>query len=75
MFYYKVSEYVFVFFFFRFPTMYWVPKDNKPKKYEGGREVDNFIDFIKKESSFDSVNVSGETKKKKKAKKGKKTEL
>ncbi|XP_072038113.1 protein disulfide-isomerase A3-like isoform X2 [Amphiura filiformis] len=59
-----------------FPTLYWVPKSNTPKKYEGGREVDNFVDFIKRESSFDSVNVSGEaTKKDKKKKKGKKTEL
>lgn len=36
-----------------FPTLFFVPKDNKdnPKKYEGGREVDDFIKYLAKEST------------------------
>jgi len=36
-----------------FPTIYWAPKSSKsnPKKYEGGREVSDFLSFIKKEAS------------------------
>jgi protein disulfide isomerase family A protein 3 len=36
-----------------FPTIYFVPKNNKdsPRKYEGGREVDDFIKFLAKEAS------------------------
>jgi len=36
-----------------FPTLYWAPMGNKesPKKYQGGREVDNFIEYIKKEAT------------------------
>lgn len=55
---------------FRFPTIYWAPmgsKDN-PKKYQGGREVNDFIEFIKKEAT-NAVDVGEETKKKKKQKK------
>ena len=31
-----------------FPTLFWLPKDSKskPVKYEGGREVDDFIKYI-----------------------------
>jgi len=31
-----------------FPTLFWLPKDSKdtPLKYEGGREVDDFIKYI-----------------------------
>lgn len=31
-----------------FPTLYWLPKDskNKPIRYEGGREVNDFIKYI-----------------------------
>lgn len=31
-----------------FPTLYWLPKDDKsnPKRYEGGREVDDFVSYI-----------------------------
>lgn len=31
-----------------FPTLYWLPKDgkNKPVRYEGGRELDDFIKYI-----------------------------
>ena len=37
----------------RFPTIYWAPANRKssPKKYSGGREVDDFFNFIKKEST------------------------
>lgn len=40
-------------YFSRFPTLYWAPMGNKesPKKYQGGREVDNFIEYIKKEAT------------------------
>lgn len=40
-----------------FPTLYWAPKGNKsnPKKYEGGREVKDFVAYIKKEASVKSV--------------------
>jgi protein disulfide isomerase family A protein 3 len=36
-----------------FPTLFWVPKDqkDKPIKYEGGREVSDFIKFIAKEAT------------------------
>jgi len=36
-----------------FPTIYFAPKNNKnnPLKYEGGREVDDFIKYLAKESS------------------------
>jgi len=36
-----------------FPTIFWVPKDKKgsPVKYEGGREVDDFIKYIAKEAT------------------------
>ncbi|XP_070543063.1 protein disulfide-isomerase A3-like [Ptychodera flava] len=47
-----------------FPTLYWVPMDNKPKKYEGGREVDDFIKYIKKEAT-NEVKVAKDKKKKK----------
>lgn len=31
-----------------FPTLYWLPKDKKsaPVRYEGGREVDDFVKYI-----------------------------
>jgi len=52
-----------------FPTIYWAPAGNKetPKKYEGGREVDDFIEFIKKEAT-NPVVLGGSKKKSKKAK-------
>lgn len=36
-----------------FPTLFWLPKDDKskPVKYEGGREVDDFIKYIAKHAS------------------------
>ncbi|PNF35559.1 Protein disulfide-isomerase A3 [Cryptotermes secundus] len=36
-----------------FPTLYWAPKDTKdsPVRYEGGREVDDFIKYIAKHAT------------------------
>lgn len=36
-----------------FPTLYWAPKDKKdsPVRYDGGREVDDFIKYIAKEAT------------------------
>ncbi|XP_059171523.1 protein disulfide-isomerase A3-like [Physella acuta] len=54
-----------------FPTIYYAPKGNKssPKKYEGGREVDEFIKFLAKESTDGLVGYNRDGKKKKKEKK------
>ncbi|CAH1377773.1 hypothetical protein MTP99_019188 [Tenebrio molitor] len=36
-----------------FPTLYWAPKDSKdnPVRYEGGRELDDFIKYIAKQAT------------------------
>nr|QMV80798.1 protein disulfide isomerase 7 [Clitoria ternatea] len=36
-----------------FPTLYWIPKDAKssPVKYEGGRELNDFVQYIAKHST------------------------
>jgi len=36
-----------------FPTLYWAAKDYKssPKKYEGGRDVNDFVDYIAKHAT------------------------
>ncbi|XP_034937220.1 protein disulfide-isomerase A3 [Chelonus insularis] len=36
-----------------FPTLYWVPKNSKdsPVKYEGGRELDDFVKYIAQHST------------------------
>lgn len=36
-----------------FPTIYWAPKDGKsaPVRYEGGREIDDFIKYVAKHST------------------------
>jgi len=56
-----------------FPTIYFKPMGTnpKPKKYEGGREVNDFIDYLKREAtnSFDLDGGEGKKKKKKKSKK------
>jgi len=59
-----------------FPTIYFAPKGSKdsPKKYEGGREVSDFISYLQRESTDGLKNISQEPEKKKK-KKSKKTEL
>jgi protein disulfide isomerase family A protein 3 len=49
-----------------FPTLFWLPKDLKesPVKYEGGREVDDFIKYIAKEATNElkGYDRSGSTK-------------
>lgn len=54
-----------------FPTIYFAPKNSKqnPKKYEGGREVDDFVKYLAKEST-DPLSGWGRD-----GKKTKKTEL
>ncbi|MBN3308912.1 PDIA3 isomerase, partial [Amia calva] len=53
-----------------FPTIYFSPagKKQSPKKYEGGREVNDFIDYLKKEASNPVVVQEDEKKPKKKKK-------
>jgi len=36
-----------------FPTIYFVPKNDKdsPRRYDGGREVNDFIKYLAKEST------------------------
>lgn len=54
-----------------FPTIFYAPKNNKsnPKKYEGGRELNDFIKYLAREST------DGLTGYDRKGKKIKKTEL
>ncbi|GAB0094644.1 Protein disulfide-isomerase [Sergentomyia squamirostris] len=50
-----------------FPTLFWLPKDNKskPVKYEGGRELDDFIKYIAKHATneLNGFDRSGNPKK------------
>lgn len=43
----------FYIFLFRFPTIYWLPKNAKdsPVPYNGGREVKDFVKFIAEHST------------------------
>ncbi|GAB1606121.1 protein disulfide-isomerase A3-like [Argonauta hians] len=56
-----------------FPTIYFSPKNSKdsPKKYNGGREVDDFVKYLAQESTNElkGYTRSGGKKKSKKAKK------
>ncbi|KAK6476905.1 protein disulfide-isomerase A3-like [Huso huso] len=54
-----------------FPTIFFSPAGNKqsPKKYEGSREVKDFIQYLKKEASQPLVVSEDENKSKKKKKK------
>lgn len=58
-----------------FPTLYWAPMNDKknPKKYQSGREVSDFAEFIKREAT-NPVELP-EPEKKEKKMKSKKTEL
>jgi len=38
-----------------FPTLFWYPKDKSTKKYEGGREVNDFIEYIAKHATNELV--------------------
>lgn len=53
-----------------FPTLYFVPKNSKknPKKYEGGREVDDFIKYLARESTDQLKGYDRSGKKSKKSK-------
>lgn len=55
-----------------FPTLYFKPKGGQPKKYQGGREVSDFVKYLAKECKEE---LQGYTRDGKKKKKGKKTEL
>jgi len=50
-----------------FPTLFWLPKDqkDKPVRYDGGREVDDFIQYIAKHATEEltSYDRSGKPKK------------
>lgn len=48
-----------------FPTLFWIPKGKKPVKYEGGREVDDFVTYISKHatSELSGFDRSGKAKK------------
>lgn len=50
-----------------FPTLFWLPKDSKskPVKYEGGRELDDFVNYIAKHATNElkGFNRSGKPKK------------
>ncbi|XP_068169947.1 protein disulfide-isomerase A3 [Antennarius striatus] len=59
-----------------FPTLYFSPAGQKmnPKKYEGGREVSDFISYLKREATNPLV-VPEESKKKKKKRSEEKIDL
>ena len=59
-----------------FPTLYFAPKKSKdtPKKYNGGRDVNSFIEYLKREAT-NTFEVPAEEKKKKKKTKKDKDEL
>ncbi|KAI2798048.1 Protein disulfide-isomerase A3 [Blomia tropicalis] len=38
-----------------FPTIYWYPKDKVAKKYEGGRDLNNFVEYIAKHATEELV--------------------
>ena len=49
-----------------FPTIYWYPKNKQVKKYEGGRDLNNFIEYISKYATEELVGFdrSGQLKQK-----------
>jgi len=54
-----------------FPTLYWVPKGKKssPVRYNGGRELNDFVNYIAKESTEELSGWSRDGKEKKQKKK------
>jgi len=38
-----------------FPTLYWYPKDKSVKKYEGGREANDFLAYISKHATDELI--------------------
>ena len=65
-----VSSLMSVLLHYSFPTLYWAPKNSKdkPEKYQGGREVSDFVEYIKRKAT-DPVDLPEDDKKKKKSKK------
>lgn len=61
--------------FNRFPTLYFAPMNskNEPKKYQSGRDVDSFVEYLKREATnpFELPTTDKKKKKKKKSKKEK----
>uniref|UniRef100_A0A8C5RTS5 Protein disulfide-isomerase n=1 Tax=Laticauda laticaudata TaxID=8630 RepID=A0A8C5RTS5_LATLA len=53
-----------------FPTIYFSPAGSKqsPKKYEGGREVSDFVSYLKREATYPPILQEDEKPKKKKKK-------
>ncbi|XP_065337000.1 protein disulfide-isomerase A3 [Cloeon dipterum] len=51
-----------------FPTLYWVPKNNKdsPVRYESGREVNDFVEYIAKHATNELKGYDRKGKEKKK---------
>lgn len=62
---------------FRFPTLFWIPKGkkNSPVRYNGGRELNDFITYIAKESTSELNGWSRDGKEKKQKKKKDNAEL
>jgi len=50
-----------------FPTLYWAPKDSKnnPERYEGGREMDDFLKYIAKHATSELKGYDRKGKEKK----------
>jgi len=50
-----------------FPTLFWIPKGDKanPKRYEGGRAVDDFVQYIAKEATSELKTLDRKGKPKK----------
>lgn len=50
-----------------FPTLFWLPKDSKskPVKYEGGRDVDDFVNYIAKHATNELKGFNRQGKEKK----------
>jgi protein disulfide isomerase family A protein 3 len=49
-----------------FPTLFWLPKDSKkPVSYQGGRELDDFVQYIAKEATDELNGLDREGKPKK----------
>lgn len=50
-----------------FPTLFWLPKDKKgsPVRYDGGRELDDFVKYISKHATNElkAYDRSGKSKK------------
>lgn len=63
--------------FNRFPTLYFAPMNskNEPKKYQSGRDVDSFVEYLKREATNPFELPTTDKKRKKKKSKKEKDEL